>query len=149
LVVSQRGGAELGGGDEPRPLQVGALRTGGRGRYVGIKRKAREVVAGEEALGREIAIGIEVGSAGGGTTFQQRDLLVGLRLLCLRLSPLLGGETVHLRAAIGIKELLARALVELPPAAERLGKPFGCHGGGRIGECIAIRRPRGGLRSQL
>src|SRR5262249_50098161 len=104
LVVDQAARAELGDGNEPRPLPAGAFRTGGRGGHIGIKRKAREIVAGEEALGREIAIGIEVGPAGGGTTFQQRDLFVSLRLLRLRLSPLLGGETMHLRAAVSIKE---------------------------------------------
>ena len=61
LVVDHRAGAELGDPDEPWPLDVVALAAAGQAGDVGGQRQPGERVAGQEALGGEVPVGVEVG----------------------------------------------------------------------------------------
>ena len=63
--------------EDRRPLR----RSAADGRHIGIERQPREVVAGQEAFGREIAVGVEVRAAARRASLQQRELLVRLGLL--------------------------------------------------------------------
>ena len=61
LVVDHRAGAELGDADEPGPLDVVALAAAVQAGDVGGQRQPGERVAGQEALGGEVPVGVEVG----------------------------------------------------------------------------------------
>ena len=72
LVVDEAARAELGERQEARPLQVGlASAAVVRRRDVGHERQAREVVARQEALGREVAVGVEVAREAARALLQQ------------------------------------------------------------------------------
>jgi hypothetical protein len=114
LVVDDRAWAELGDGQEARAGDelVALAATGDEGR----KRQAREVVAGQEALAREIAVAVEVRLDEILRLGEELELYVGLvaqtagALLLLRR---LGRIRDHL---VLVLELLQCRLVEAAPA---------------------------------
>src|SRR5258708_18547595 len=123
LVIDQAARSKLGDGDEASALEIsGFWASSTDGRNVGVERKPWEIVAGQKTLGREIAISGKLRAAGCRSAFEQGDLLVGLRLLDFCFSALGGRESVHFGPAIRVLKLLAGAIIELPPAAEGLGK---------------------------
>jgi hypothetical protein len=65
LVINQAARAEFGDRKKPRPLEIGGSRAlaAADGRYVGIERQPRKIVAGQEAFGGEITVGIEIRAA--------------------------------------------------------------------------------------
>ena len=95
LVIDQAARAEFGNGDEASPLQICRLRAGAHRRHVGVERQPRKVVAGQEAFGRKIAVGVEVRTARCGAPFQQCELLVGLSLLNLGFLALPWTQSMH------------------------------------------------------
>ena len=56
---------------------------------------------------------------------------------------------MHLRPAIGVHQLRARAVVELPPPAECLREPRGCARRNAVCERLAVGRPRRRRRREL
>ena len=58
-----------------------------------------------EALGCQIAVGVEVRSSSGSALFEQSELLVGLRLCQFRVPAFAAAESVHLGLAIGFHQL--------------------------------------------
>ncbi len=79
LVVDQRARAELGDGQEARARDelVAALALA-PARHVGRERQAREVVAGQEALRREVAVGVEIALVDALGLGEQADLALRL-----------------------------------------------------------------------
>ena len=128
LVVDHRAGAELGDPDEPGPLDVVALAAAVHAGDVGGQRQPRERVAGQEALGGEVPVGVEVrlevvgvlvgqqveldagvvGAPGGVLAFLVRDGGVdGLPGLGIEL---LAGQPVQVAPAVaGVVEFRGRA----------------------------------------
>jgi hypothetical protein len=59
-VVDHRAGSELGDADEPGALDVIAFAAAVQAGDIGGQRQPRERVAGQEPLGGEVAVGVEV-----------------------------------------------------------------------------------------
>src|SRR5690606_36931426 len=87
-------------------------------RDVGIERQAREIVAGQEALGGEVAVAVEVGPAGRPALLQNRDLIPGIVVRTLDLLPFPRREAGDPRAAVGFLQLCPGRAIELAPAVE-------------------------------
>ncbi len=151
LVIDQAARAEFRDRKKPCALEIGGLgaRSAADGRHIGIERQPRKVVTGQEAFGREIAVGVEIRAATRRASFQQRELLVCLGLLDLRRSALFGAQAVHLRLAVCILQLRARALIKLPPTIEGL-RELSCGSiGRRSRKRFPVRSPRCGGGREL
>ena len=143
LVIDQAARSKFGDGDEASTLQIGGFRPpAADGRHIGVERQPWEIVAGQKTLGREVAIGGKIRSAGCRPPFEQGDLLVGLRLLSLCISALGGREAVHFRPAIRVLQLLPGAVIELPPAAEGFGELRGGSGRDGVGKTFGDPLPK-------
>ena len=133
-MIDEAARPEFSNGEEPGALQVGADPFAEATRDEGVQGQAGEVVSGQEVFRRQIAVGVEVRAAAAAATFEQHDLFVGLCLLAFRFLPVLGPQTVHLRAAVRVLQLGESRTVELAPPAERvveLGKRSRGYGGGK------------------
>jgi len=130
LVVDQRARAELVDREEPRPLDVVAVALPAARpapRHVRRQRQAWERVPREEALGGEVAVGVEVGLA------DLRVLVAQQHQLALRVRPPPLGRVPVSRRGPRVQHnpllllgLLQRRAVERPPAPERRVQSQGC-----------------------
>ena len=119
-MVDEAARTELGQREEARTLEVGLPPpTVPTRRDVGEQRQPREVVAGQEALGGEIAVGVEVAGERGRPALEQVDLVHRLRVAGLRrpLVPVGRGVVVH-GPARGVPLLLGGG-EQVSPAIER------------------------------
>src|SRR5208282_3876381 len=143
LVIDEAARAKLCDGQEACALEIRriAALVSARGDE-GVQRQPGEIVAGQEALGREIAVGKEICVAGRASSFEQNDLLLGLRLTRLGLPSLVGGQAMDFRLSVGLFELSPRSGVKLPPTIEAVRKPT--EGARRrcLGKSPSIGRPR-------
>jgi hypothetical protein len=103
--------------EEPRPFDGVRLIARGDRRP---KRQAREVVARDEPLAREVPVRVELGVGGGPLVQQEFDLAQGLALASLRLLAFRSGQPRHVDAPPRCIPLLDRRAVELAPSIERL-----------------------------
>ena len=121
LVVDDRAGAELADADEPGPLDVVPFAVAGQAGDVGGQRQAGEGIAGQESLGGEVAVGVEVGlEVVGVLVAEQGQLDAGVA------GPpggvvafLVRDRDVHRAGRLGV-ELLQREPVQVPPAPARV-----------------------------
>ena len=118
-MVDDVGWAKLADRQEARASQKAALVVA-RGQE-GPHGEAREIVAREEALAGEIAVGVEVGltAATSLAATEQGELALGLGLAAFRLlvrRAVATAAPVGIRDRTGLDELGLRVVIELPPA---------------------------------
>ena len=121
LVVDDRAGAELADADEPGPLDVVPFAAAGQAGDVGGERQAGEGVAGQESLGGEVTVGVEVGlEVVGVLVAEQGQLDAGVAGAPGGAVPfLVRNGDVHRASRLGV-ELLERQPVQVPPSPARV-----------------------------
>ena len=151
LVIDQAARPEFGDRKKPRALEIGGLRarSAADGRHVGVERQPRKVVAGQEAFGREIAVGVEIRAAARRASLQQRELLVRLRLLDLRRLCALR-RSGRASPICGLPPSAARARPHKAAANDRRLRELSRGSiGRRVRKCFPVRGPRRGCGRQL
>ena len=117
LMVDEAVGAKLAQGQEPGARQEAlAPDVAPSGRYVGHERQAREVVARQEALAGQVAVGVEVAVEGAFAGQQQVALLAGFVVALLGFTPFaLAGSGVVLFFVVQLDSVGGGA-VQIAPA---------------------------------
>ena len=155
LVVDEAAGAELRERKKPGTADHAALvilaldRASAPRGNPGHQRQAWEVVARQEALAGQVAVGVEVGVLGVARLQEHGVLAGGIAIAALRILLLLVGGGVALHHLVGHVHLLAGGIDHHAPAAK--GGAELCtgllHGGGHmsVGEPCAGRQERANL----
>jgi len=150
LVIDEAARPELGEREEARALEV-RLTTAAVARRgnVGHEGEAREVVAGQEALGREVAVRVEVARVGAVAFLEQVELVDRLGVAALRGALLLLGRGVVVHDATGGVPRLLGGLEEVAPAAEGLFEATEGALHDRGGEFVGARVPGSQLLGEI
>ena len=117
FVIEDVARPELGEPEKPRPLD-GVRLIAHRDQRA--KRQAREVVARDKALAREIAVGVELSLGASALVQEQFDLAQRLALALLGLLAVGPSKPWHVDAPSGRVALLDSRPVELAPSLEGL-----------------------------
>ena len=115
-MIDQAARPEFRDGQETRALEERASLSFSRNE--GVERQPREVVAGQEALGREIAVGVEVRAVRGLALFENGDLVARLHLRSFDSATVRARKTGDLGAGVGLHQLRSGGVVEFPPTIE-------------------------------
>jgi hypothetical protein len=146
-VVDKASRTELREREEPRPLQIRLTAAAVEGRrHVRHQRQAWKVVTRQEALGREVAVGVEITRKRARALLEQVELVDRLRVPALRRSFLLPrcGIVIH-DPARGVPLLLSSS-EEVAPTVERFFKATECSLRNVCGVGVCSRKPGCHLR---